>query len=170
MAFCARPLAEWAVMPLIRTATVSDVAVIKSRFERSVLLSEQLDECLDNSCDLLVFARCEERGLWAKLDVHSRVCVACGPVGVGRRHFYIVLPKPAITLCNGRIARPRERGVKVLLSIGVYNDGGGNYKVATGQKGVDFADFLWSAFGPYDKDWNAPRPFDADDRSTRPAM
>ncbi|RSL49921.1 hypothetical protein CEP51_015418 [Fusarium floridanum] len=64
----------------------------------------------------------------------------------------------------------QERGVKVLLSIGVYNDDDGNYKVTTGQKGVDFADFLWRAFGPYDKDWNGPRSFDADDGSTRPAM
>ncbi|RTE68594.1 hypothetical protein BHE90_017029 [Fusarium euwallaceae] len=65
----------------------------------------------------------------------------------------------------------QERGVKVLLSIGgVYNEDGGNYKVTTDQKGVDFADFLWSAFGPYDKDWNGPRPFDADDGSTRPAI
>ncbi|KAJ4321058.1 Chitinase 2 [Fusarium piperis] len=65
----------------------------------------------------------------------------------------------------------QERGVKVLLSIGgVYNENGGNYKVSTDQKGVDFADFLWSAFGPYDKNWNGPRPFDADDGSTRPAI
>ncbi|RMI97945.1 hypothetical protein CDV36_016164 [Fusarium kuroshium] len=65
----------------------------------------------------------------------------------------------------------QEHGVKVLLSIGgVYNADGGNYKVTTDQKGVDFADFLWSAFGPYDKDWNGPRPFDADDGSTRPAI
>ncbi|RMJ02348.1 hypothetical protein CDV36_015384 [Fusarium kuroshium] len=65
----------------------------------------------------------------------------------------------------------QERGVKVLISIGgVYNEDGGNYKVTSGQKGVDFADFLWSAFGPYDKNWNGPRPFDADDGSTRPAI
>lgn len=65
----------------------------------------------------------------------------------------------------------QERGVKVLLSIGgVYNEDGGDYKVTTDQKGVDFADFLWSAFGPYDKNWNGPRPFDANDGSTRPAI
>ncbi|RMI97946.1 hypothetical protein CDV36_016165, partial [Fusarium kuroshium] len=93
--------------------SLTNVAMIKSRSERSGLLSEQLDECLDNPCDLeLTFCRTKsfpaaKNDLWAKLDVHSRVGVACGPIGVGRRHFYIVLPKPAITLCNGRLARPR---------------------------------------------------------------
>ncbi|KAF4345978.1 endochitinase 2 precursor [Fusarium beomiforme] len=65
----------------------------------------------------------------------------------------------------------QERGVKVLLSIGgVYNAAGSNYKVTTDDKGVDFADFLYSAFGPYDEQWDGPRPFDSDDGSTRPAV
>ncbi|KAF5670620.1 endochitinase 2 precursor [Fusarium heterosporum] len=58
----------------------------------------------------------------------------------------------------------QERGVKVLLSIGgVYNEQGSNYKVSTDDKGVDFANFLHNAFGPYDPDWDGPRPFDKED-------
>ncbi|KAF4490156.1 endochitinase 2 precursor [Fusarium agapanthi] len=65
----------------------------------------------------------------------------------------------------------QERGVKVLLSIGgVYNEAGSNYKVATDDKGVDFAGFLYKAFGPYDQSWDGPRPFDSDDGTTRPAV
>ncbi|KAF4946836.1 hypothetical protein FGADI_10865 [Fusarium gaditjirri] len=65
----------------------------------------------------------------------------------------------------------QERGVKVLLSIGgVYNEAGSNYKVTTDDKGVDFADFLYKAFGPYDQSWDGPRPFDSDDGITRPAV
>ncbi|KAG5757545.1 hypothetical protein H9Q72_014313 [Fusarium xylarioides] len=65
----------------------------------------------------------------------------------------------------------QERGVKVLLSIGgVYNEAGSNYKVTTDDKGVDFADFLYKAFGPYDQTWDGPRPFDSDDGTTRPAV
>ncbi|KAF4452416.1 hypothetical protein F53441_4762 [Fusarium austroafricanum] len=65
----------------------------------------------------------------------------------------------------------QERGVKVLLSIGgVYKEAGSNYKVSTDDKGVDFADFLYNAFGPYNKNWNGPRPFDSEDGSTRPAV
>ncbi|KAF5718942.1 endochitinase 2 precursor [Fusarium mundagurra] len=65
----------------------------------------------------------------------------------------------------------QERGVKVLLSIGgVYNEAGSNYKVTTDDKGVDFADFLYKAFGPYDQSWGGPRPFDSDDGTTRPAV
>lgn len=65
----------------------------------------------------------------------------------------------------------QERGVKVLLSIGgVYNEAGSNYKVTTDDKGVDFADFLYKAFGPYDQTWDGPRPFDSDDGTARPAV
>ncbi|KAF5561532.1 endochitinase 2 precursor [Fusarium napiforme] len=65
----------------------------------------------------------------------------------------------------------QERGVKVLLSIGgVYNEAGSNYKVTTDDKGVDFADFLYKAFGPYDQTWDGPRPFDSEDGTTRPAV
>ncbi|KAF5232242.1 hypothetical protein FANTH_13050 [Fusarium anthophilum] len=65
----------------------------------------------------------------------------------------------------------QERGVKVLLSIGgVYNEAGSNYKVTTDDKGVDFADFLYKTFGPYDQSWDGPRPFDSDDGTTRPSV
>ncbi|KAM0356169.1 hypothetical protein ACHAPU_000564 [Fusarium lateritium] len=56
----------------------------------------------------------------------------------------------------------QERGVKILLSIGgVYNEQGSNYKVTTKDNGVDFANFLHSAFGPFDPNWDGPRPFDS---------
>jgi chitinase len=56
----------------------------------------------------------------------------------------------------------KSKGVKVLLAIGgVYNTGDSNYAVSTEQNGEDFADFLYSAFGPYKKSWDGPRPFDA---------
>lgn len=55
----------------------------------------------------------------------------------------------------------RDKGIKMLLSIGgVFNTGANNYRVTTPQKGRDFADFLWKAFGPYDPTSNVPRPFD----------
>lgn len=55
----------------------------------------------------------------------------------------------------------QDKGVKVLLSIGgVYNAEYSNYKVSTAEKGVEFADFLYNAFGPYDPSWTGPRPFD----------
>jgi chitinase len=67
----------------------------------------------------------------------------------------------------------QERGVKVLLSIGgVYNEQGSNYKVTSDEKGVEFANFLHSAFGPWDESWDGPRPFDSGDDATpiRPAV
>lgn len=55
----------------------------------------------------------------------------------------------------------KSRGVKVLLSIGgVYDASSSNYKVSTESKGQDFANFLYSAFGPYKSSWTGPRPFD----------
>ena len=56
----------------------------------------------------------------------------------------------------------QSKGVTVLLSIGgLYNEETSNYKVTTEENGRDFADFLYSAFGPQDPYWNGPRPFDA---------
>ncbi|EER45746.1 chitinase [Histoplasma capsulatum H143] len=49
-------------------------------------------------------------------------------------------------------------GKKILLSLG----GGAtsNYKLTTDQAALDFADFLWGAFGPKTVAWgNKPRPF-----------
>jgi chitinase len=57
----------------------------------------------------------------------------------------------------------KEQGVKVLLSIGgVYNPVlGSDYEVSSPENGVEFADFLWGAFGPFQESWTGPRPFDA---------
>ncbi|KAM0252685.1 hypothetical protein ACHAP5_000977 [Fusarium lateritium] len=67
----------------------------------------------------------------------------------------------------------QEHGVKVLLSIGgVYNEQGSNYKVTSDEKGVEFADFLHGAFGPWSQYWDGPRPFDSGDADApiRPAV
>jgi chitinase len=49
-------------------------------------------------------------------------------------------------------------GKTILLSLG----GGGNdkYKITSEQSAIDFADFLWGAFGPKTVAWGTgPRPF-----------
>ncbi|POR36249.1 Uncharacterized protein TPAR_03546 [Tolypocladium paradoxum] len=57
----------------------------------------------------------------------------------------------------------QSKGVKVILSIGGWwSEQGNNYKVSSDENGESFADFLYSAFGPYTKSWNGPRPFDSD--------
>lgn len=57
----------------------------------------------------------------------------------------------------------REKGVKVLLSIGgEYSEEYSNYRVTTTENGEYFANFLYKAFGPYDPSWTGPRPFDLD--------
>lgn len=38
-----------------------------------------------------------------------------------------------------------------------------NYLVTSEENGVDFADFLYKAFGPKDDSWTGPRPFDVDE-------
>lgn len=53
----------------------------------------------------------------------------------------------------------QEKGVKVLLSIGGQSGPQTNYKVSDSAKGIEFADFLYKAFGPREKSWNGPRPF-----------
>lgn len=63
--------------------------------------------------------------------------------------------KDAITYCQ-------DLDVKILLSIGgEYNDGASNYKVTTDDKGRDFANILYKAFGPYDENSGSIRPFDS---------
>jgi chitinase len=54
----------------------------------------------------------------------------------------------------------QQLGKKVLLSIGGEYSATSNYAVSTVQKGKDFADFLWEAFGPYKQGYTGPRPFD----------
>ncbi|KAK7426749.1 Chitinase 2 [Neonectria magnoliae] len=61
----------------------------------------------------------------------------------------------------------QDRGVKVLLSIGGdWNIGDSNYEVSTPDKGVEFANFLYSAYGPKEDSWDGPRPFDGADGPT----
>src|SRR3569833_2973451 len=63
------------------------------------------------------------------------------------------------------IPKCQQMGKKVLLSIGgVFDDTGiANYTVSSIQNGLDFADFMWYAFGPYNSSWAGPRPFDLDE-------
>ncbi|KAI3320808.1 glycoside hydrolase family 18 protein [Xylariaceae sp. AK1471] len=51
-------------------------------------------------------------------------------------------------------------GKKVLLSIGGDYTDANNYSISTGSKGVEFANFMFEAFGPYVKGSTVPRPFD----------
>ncbi|KAH9888712.1 glycoside hydrolase superfamily [Xylariomycetidae sp. FL2044] len=51
-------------------------------------------------------------------------------------------------------------GKKVLLSIGGEYSDSNNYAISTVQKGQEFADFMFDAFGPFDHSWEGPRPFD----------
>ena len=53
----------------------------------------------------------------------------------------------------------QQKGKKVLLSIGGANIPGTNYTVSDAQKGIDFADFLWGAYGPVSDAWTGVRPF-----------
>jgi hypothetical protein len=65
----------------------------------------------------------------------------------------------------------QERGVKVLLSIGGhYDDGDNNYAVTGSQNGVEFAEFLYKAFGPYDEGYEGPRPFDVAGSDVHPSV
>lgn len=55
-------------------------------------------------------------------------------------------------------------GKKVLLSIGGEFTEVSNYSVSSYENGVEFANFIWGAYGPYDESWGAqPRPFDYGD-------
>lgn len=64
---------------------------------------------------------------------------------------------PGIAVCQ-------QLGKKVLISIGgVYDVIGDNYRVSSWDNGVEFAKFMWGAFGPIDSAWveaGKPRPFD----------
>lgn len=81
-------------------------------------------------------------GVYSNKGVKSKLLSECQSI------------KEAIPYC-------KQRGVKVLLSIGgVYNEDYSNYKISTEPKGVEFANFIQSAFGPYNPSWTGPRPFD----------
>lgn len=58
------------------------------------------------------------------------------------------------------IQKCQKLGKKVLLSIGGEYTATSNYSLTTVQDGVDFAEFLFSSFGPYTQGYNGPRPFD----------
>ncbi len=51
-------------------------------------------------------------------------------------------------------------GKTVILSIGGVFSDKSNYTVSSVQGGVEFADFVWHAFGPFDPAFPEPRPFD----------
>lgn len=58
------------------------------------------------------------------------------------------------------IPKCQAAGKKVLISIGGHPSDTSKYGVSTAAKGVEFANFVWEAFGPYDPSSSAPRPFD----------
>ncbi|KAL7621316.1 Chitinase 2 [Parahypoxylon ruwenzoriense] len=51
-------------------------------------------------------------------------------------------------------------GKKVLLSIGGVYSTSNNYSISSVQNGLEFADFLYNAFGPFKEGYDGPRPFD----------
>lgn len=64
---------------------------------------------------------------------------------------------PGIEICQ------KEYGKKILLSVGGYTETG-SYSISSYQNGVEFAEFIWGAFGPYNETWgDQPRPFDSAD-------
>jgi chitinase len=63
----------------------------------------------------------------------------------------------------------RSKGKKVLLSIGGVFTNKTDYTVSSDAEGVQFAEFLWGAFGPYNATAGVPRPLDDSYRGTGPA-
>lgn len=64
---------------------------------------------------------------------------------------------PGIEVCQ------TQYGKKVLLSIGGVFTDATNYSISSYENGVEFANFIWGAYGPYDESWGSqPRPFDYD--------
>ncbi|KAG8408714.1 hypothetical protein J3458_019732 [Metarhizium acridum] len=67
----------------------------------------------------------------------------------------------ACTFIQRDIPYCQSKGVKVLLAIGgAPLPGISDYDVSSEEKGVEFAEFLYNAFGPYKSSWTGPRPFD----------
>lgn len=54
----------------------------------------------------------------------------------------------------------QKQGKKVLLSVGGTWQANSDYSISSAANGEAFADFIWGAFGPYDKTWQKARPFD----------
>lgn len=58
------------------------------------------------------------------------------------------------------IKKCQSLGKKVLLSIGGEYTTASDYSLGSVQEGIDFANFLYKAFGPYKSGYTGPRPFD----------
>lgn len=64
---------------------------------------------------------------------------------------------PGVDICQS------VHNKKILLSIGGVLTQTSNYTISSAENGVEFANFIWGAFGPYDASWEGkPRPFDND--------
>ncbi|KAI1501885.1 glycoside hydrolase superfamily [Biscogniauxia marginata] len=57
----------------------------------------------------------------------------------------------------------QDLGKKVLLSIGGEYSVSNDYSVSSEEKGREFADFMFDAFGPFVEGYEGPRPFDKDE-------
>ncbi|KAI5921873.1 glycoside hydrolase superfamily [Camillea tinctor] len=57
----------------------------------------------------------------------------------------------------------QESGKKILLSIGGEYTAANDYSISSVEKGKEFADFMFDAFGPYVDGYQGPRPFDRSD-------
>ncbi|KAH0538876.1 hypothetical protein FGG08_004532 [Glutinoglossum americanum] len=60
-------------------------------------------------------------------------------------------------LIEADIIACQSLGKKIFISLGGATPG--NNHLSGAQSAEDFADFLWSAFGPQDPSWTGPRPF-----------
>ncbi|KAI2617100.1 glycoside hydrolase superfamily [Hypoxylon sp. NC1633] len=58
------------------------------------------------------------------------------------------------------IRKCQNLGKKVLLSVGGEYTATSDYSLSSVQAGLDFAEFLYGAFGPYKTGYTGPRPFD----------
>ncbi|KAI1487652.1 glycoside hydrolase superfamily [Biscogniauxia mediterranea] len=54
----------------------------------------------------------------------------------------------------------QDLGKKVLLSIGGVYTAANDYSISSVEKGQEFADFMFDAFGPFVDGYRGPRPFD----------
>jgi hypothetical protein len=53
----------------------------------------------------------------------------------------------------------QKLGKKILLSLGGAATTTSNYQLTTHQAGIDFAEFLWGAYGPYNSTWVGLSPY-----------
>ena len=88
-----------------------------------------------------------------------------GQINRNNDHLYVQCPgiQEDIPYCQ-------SIGKKILISLG---GGIGNYQLTGQQDGIDFADFLWSAYGPYRQsyvDSGGIRPLDRGYYNTNPLI